>query len=285
MRRILAFALLTTACFAQTGTDINVSSSKTQIALVLNEIAADPAGPAPSLAIEPTRFDSCEESVLTHACRLHWRSALTQAAQFLAMQHAMNLGTYHGTLQGPFFHDWFNSVHHYRFSRFQDDDPFIVNYIGHPMMGSVASWIEIQNDPRGMRQTVGWRKSYWRSRAKALAFASVYAAQWELGPLSETSIGNLGSFRYYSESGKHTTNGTGFTDLLVTPTAGVTWSIGEDLIDKFVIRRLEGHSRNPMYQMGISVLNPTRSLANLLRMKAPWYRDTRLSSGRANWGN
>ena len=71
------------------------------------------------------------------------------------------------------------------------------------------------------------------------------------------------------------TNGTGFTDMLVTPTAGITWSMGEDLIDKYVITRIEGRSRNPLYQLGISVLNPTRSAANLLRWKMPWYRDDR----------
>lgn len=283
-RFVLSAAFLISSLgFAQTS---DYSSSKTQIAMVFDQNAmvasADPsiasADPTATAAIEPvrpTRFTTCDESLKEDACKFQWRPALTQATQFLVIQHMMNMPTYHGTLQGPFFKDWFRSVKHYRFSRFADDDPFIVNEIGHPMMGSIVSWIQIQNDPRGRRQTTGWKKSYWKSRAKALAFTSVYATQWEIGPFSETSIGNLGSFHYYSASAHHMTNGTGFTDMLVTPTAGVTWSIGEDLIDKFVIKRIEGHSRNVFYQMGISMLNPTRGAANLLRLKTPWYRDTR----------
>jgi hypothetical protein len=282
---ITAVLLCTSLSFAQESA--TYSSSKTQIARTFGESGA--VMPTSATRVEtnslteaatmeplrPTRFGSCEESADPHACSFQWRSALEQAAQFLVIQHMLNMPTYNGTLKGPFFKDWFDSLKHYRFSRFQDDDPFIVNYVGHPMMGSVVSWIAIQNDPRGRVQTIGTKKAYWKSRAKALAFASVYATQWEIGPFSETSIGNLGSFKYYSASAHHMTNGTGFTDMLVTPTAGVTWSMGEDLIDKYLIRRLEGHSTNPLYRMSISMLNPTRSAANLLRWKAPWYRDTR----------
>jgi hypothetical protein len=285
LRWIIPVLLCTSLSFAQESA--TYSSSKTQITMTFGDTGAvvpvsttkvEMNLPAEAVAIEPlrpTRFESCEESADLHACKFQWRSALKQSAQFLVIQHMMNMPTYNGTLKGPFFEDWFDSVKHYRFSRFQDDDPFIVNYIGHPMMGSVVSWIAIQNDPRGRIQTIGKKKAYWKSRAKALAFASVYAVQWEIGPFSETSIGNLGSFKYYSASAKHMTNGTGFTDMLVTPTAGVTWSMGEDLIDKYLIRRIEGHSANLLYRMGISMLNPTRCAANLLRWKAPWYRDTR----------
>jgi hypothetical protein len=279
--RFSLFACIFLASYASAQTLTSVpesgsSSSKTQIALVLNEglPAADAAAPVIE-PVRPVRFASCDESQQTGACKLHWRPALMQATQFLMIQHMMNMPTYNGTLKGPFFKDWFDSLKHYRYSRFQDDDPYIVNYVGHPMKVSIVSWIEIQNDPRGQRQVIGWKKSYFKSRAKALAFASVYAVQWELGPFSETSIGNLGTFNYYSASAHHMTNGTGFTDMLVTPTAGVTWSMGEDLIDHFVIRKIENRSRNPFYLMGISMLNPTRGAANLLRLLAPWYRDSR----------
>jgi hypothetical protein len=282
---VFALAVISSLSFAQSPNESSSSSSsKTQIAMVFNETAVPANGVklpgtsrvAPTLIepIRPVRPANCEESA-ENACKFHWGPALQQSAQFLFIQHMMNLPTYNGTLKGPFFKDWLDSVKHYRFSRFQDDDPFIVNYIGHPMMGAVVSRIYIQNDPRGRTANIGWNKRYWKSRGKALAFASVYATQWEIGPLSETSIGNLGSFRYYSASAHHMTNGTGFTDMLVTPTAGVTWSLGEDLIDKYVIKRIEGRSRNPLYQLGISVLNPTRSAANLLRWKMPWYRDDR----------
>ncbi len=208
-------------------------------------------------------------------CSFRWRAALIESANFLAIQHAVNSSTYHGTLKGPFFRDWFDSVGNYRFSAWSDDDPFIVDYIGHPMMGAVVGRIQIQNDPRGMRQVIGKSKAYWKSRTKALAWSAVYTAQWELGPISETSIGNLGNFGYYSKSAGHLTNGTGLTDLVTTPVAGTAWLVGEDLIDKYLTRRIEAHSHNFFYRASISMLTPTRSVANLLRFKAPWYRDER----------
>jgi hypothetical protein len=209
------------------------------------------------------------------ACSFNWRPALTQSVRFLAIQHAMNTPTYRGTLKGQFFGDWMRSVSAYRFSRWSDDDPFIVDYIGHPMMGAVTGRIQVQNDPRGRSLEFGRSKSYWKSRAKALAFSSVYAAQWELGPVSETSIGNLGSFEYYSKSANHLSNGTGTVDLVMTPVGGTAWLIAEDVLDRYAITRLERVSSKKLWLLGISVLNPTRSTANLLRWKAPWYRDTR----------
>jgi hypothetical protein len=202
-----------------------------------------------------------------------------QSVRFLGIQHAMNTPTYNGTLKGPFFRDWFHSVASYRFSRWNDGDPFLVDYIGHPMMGAVTGRIQVQNDPRGITAELGKSKVYWKSRAKALAFASVYAAQWELGPASETSIGNIGSFQYYSKSSKGLTNGTGAIDLVMTPVGGMAWLIAEDALDRFAITRLERVSENRAWLMGISILNPTRSTANLLRFKAPWYRDTRRVRG------
>ena len=213
------------------------------------------------------------------ACSFQWRPALLQSVRFLAIQHAMNTPTYRGTLKGPFFGDWFRSVGAYRFSRWNDDDPFLVDYVGHPMMGAVTGRIQVQNDPRGVTAEFGKSKLYWKSRAKALAFSSVYAAQWELGPLSETSIGNLGSFSYYSKSAGHLSNGTGLVDLVMTPVGGTAWLIAEDALDRYAITRLEQVSRRRLWLLGISVLNPTRSTANLLRFKAPWHRDSRRVGG------
>jgi len=149
----------------------------------------------------------------------------------------------------------------------------IVDYVGHPMMGAVVARIQIQNDPVGARQEVGWNKGYWKSRGKAFAWAAVYSTQWELGPFSETSIGNIGHWWYYQPNVKHDSNGTGLTDLVTTPVGGTLWAIGEDLIDKHAVRRLQRVSKNPFYKTGLSILTPTRSFANLLRFKKPWYRD------------
>jgi hypothetical protein len=87
-----------------------------------------------------------------------------------------------------------------------------------------------------------------------------------LGPLSEASIGNVGQKK-----------GTaGAVDLVVTPTAGMGWTVTEDMLDKYVILRLERRSQNRgVRAVSRSLLNPSRSFANLMRGKAPWHRDTR----------
>ena len=54
------------------------------------------------------------------------------------IQHAFRLTTESGTradLKGPFFKDYFKALKSLR--GWNDGDPFLVNYIGHPMQGSV----------------------------------------------------------------------------------------------------------------------------------------------------
>jgi hypothetical protein len=56
---------------------------------------------------------------------------------------------------------------------------------------------------------------------------------------------------------------------------GLVWSVGEDNIDQHLITRLQRKSENRAFLLTISFLTPCRSFANLMRFKAPWYRDTR----------
>jgi len=52
--------------------------------------------------------------------------------------------------------------------------------------------------------------------------------------------------------------------------------VGEDLLDKYLIRRLDTQVNNKVARVLLrSFLNPTRSMANVLRGKYPWYRDDR----------
>ena len=54
---------------------------------------------------------------------------------------------------------------------------------------------------------------------------------------------------------------------------GFGWMVAEDAVDRYVIRRIEWHVRNPIIRrLARSTLNPTRSYANLLAFKWPWYR-------------
>jgi hypothetical protein len=198
-----------------------------------------------------------------------WKSILVQSTSFLAIEQGFRLGTQPGTrnaLKGPFFDDWFKSVKATK--GWGDGDDFLTNYIGHPMEGSVVSNIFVHNDPRGRNLVFSWESRYWNSRLKAMAWSAIYSTQFELGPISEASLGNVG----YPGSGSY----SGAVDLVVTPLAGLGWQVGEDAIDKYLVARIETWTKNPVILMfARGVLNPTRSFANAMRMTVPWARDTR----------
>jgi hypothetical protein len=224
--------------------------------------------------IQPLPDHSADEQV-REGYRRHgfdWESAFRQSMVFLGIQHAFRLATEEGTradLKGPFFRDYFKALRSLR--GWNDSDPFIVNYIGHPMMGSVTGFIQVQNDPRGIAEEVGLKKSYWQSRLKAFGWSFAYSTQFELGLMSEASLGNIG-IRPYGKA----KNPMAYVDLVVTPVVGAGWLVGEDLLDRYVIRFIEDRIGNrTLRKLVTGFLNPTRSFANLLRGKAPWYRDNR----------
>jgi hypothetical protein len=201
-----------------------------------------------------------------------WGAAIQQSLRFLAIQHAFRMGTEEGSraeIKGKFFKDYFATLK--RIRTWHDGDPFIVNYIGHPMMGAVSGYIQVQNDPRGIRQEVGFNKEYFKSRLKAFGWSALYSTQFELGPLGEAAFGNVGirptkTWKYPM----------GYVDLVVTPVVGTMWLVGEDTLDRWVVLPLESRVRNKTVRLLIrSFLNPSRSMANVLRSKWPWYRDGR----------
>jgi hypothetical protein len=160
--------------------------------------------------------------------------------------------------------DYLHSVKSIR--GWDDGDPFLVNYIGHPFGGAVAGYIEVHNDPKYRLEEFGASSNYWKSRLRAMGFAAIYSANFEIGPASEASLGNIGM-----TSGK-----SGVVDFVVTPLGGMGVMVAEDAMDRYVIQRLERAAGNPVYRLLVrSVLNPNRSFANMMRMKVPWYRDGR----------
>ncbi|NOT60130.1 MAG: hypothetical protein HOP19_07880 [Acidobacteria bacterium] len=202
-----------------------------------------------------------------------WRSAWQQSLTFLGIQHAFRLATEKGTraeLKGPFFKDYVKAVG--QLAAWDDGDPFLVNYIGHPMMGSVTGYLQVQNDPRGIRQEVGLtNKHYWKSRLKVFGWSFVYSTQFELGPVGEAGLGNIGIRPYAGH--KHP---MAYVDLVVTPVVGTAWLVGEDTLDKYLIRYLDQKINNRAVRILLrGFLNPTRSMANMLRGKTPWHRDDR----------
>lgn len=201
-----------------------------------------------------------------------WNAAFRQSMIFLCIEHAFRLATEKGTqaeLKGPFFNDYFKALKSLR--GWNDGDSFLVNYIGHPMQGSVSGFIQIQNDPKGAKEEVSLNKSYWRSRLKAFGWSFAYSTQFELGLFSEAALGNIGMHPY--RKSKHP---MAYVDLVVTPVVGTGWLVGEDMLDRFLIRRLEDKIGSRVVRLLIrTFLNPTRSFANLLRAQRPWYRDNR----------
>ena len=199
--------------------------------------------------------------------KVDWSSMARQAAMFTGIQHAFRLATEPGTrngMKGPFFGGYAQSVA--SLHGWGDGDPFLVNYIGHPIQGSVSGLIYLQNNPRERMLRFGRDPRYWRSRMKAMGAAAVYSTLFEIGPLSEASIGKVQARRPQQ----------GFVDHVVTPIIGTGWLIAEDFLDEKVILRFEERFENKWARMMVrSWLNPTRSFSNAMRFKVPWYRDTR----------
>ncbi len=204
--------------------------------------------------------------------RFNWGNALAQSLFLLGFQHGFRLldpnqPDTRASLRGPFFKDWFDTVKSLR--GWDDGDGAMVNYIGHSTMGAVAGRIQIQNDPKGRYLEIGANEAYVKSRLKAFGFAILYSVQFELGPISEATIGNARPSNYSPHP-------TSYCDQVITPTVGLAWLVAEDAIDRYVIRKIESYTQNRVIvKAARGFLNPTRTLSNILRLKWPWYRDTR----------
>jgi hypothetical protein len=160
----------------------------------------------------------------------HLGPAIGQAFGFTVFQHIVRLAEPHTRheLGGPFLQDWFTSVS--RTGRTWDDgNRFFTNYIGHPMGGAVYAHIYRQNDFRRRDLAVG-EPGYGGMVLRAMLFSALTSVQFELGPVSEASIGNIGMTR---------PRGTGWVDFVITPTLGAAWMVGEDVIDERLLTRMD----------------------------------------------
>ena len=209
------------------------------------------------MAADPLVIQTVEHK----AKRFQWKPAIIQSLTFLAIEHGVRLHEQktRAGLKGPFFPDWGTSIRNV--SGWGDGDNWLTNYVAHPMEGAVAGYIQIQNDPRGQGQVFGRSKQYWYSRLKAFAWSVGYSTQFEIGLISEASIGNAGLIK-----------GTaGFVDLIGTPLAGLGLIVAEDALDRFVLRKIEARTTS-RWKLSVCriILNPDRSFAGVLRGKFPW---------------
>ncbi len=199
-----------------------------------------------------------------------WGHAIAQSGMLLAMSEAYRLGDQPETraqLRGPFFHDWLESVR--GLHGWGDTDSWLANYVGHPFEGCIAGYIQIQNDPRGRLQEFGKSRAYWKSRLKAVGWAFAYSTMYELSPIGDAGIGNVGH-RTYNPGTK------GYVDLVITPTLGLSLLVLEDMIDQKIVWPIEKRTNNKMVKRLLrSFLGMHRSFTNLFRFKLPWYIDSR----------
>jgi hypothetical protein len=225
----------------------------------------------------------------THAreCRVHWKQLLISSAVFLTFQNAGNLYTgywyRYETGTGKWFDGWIDSAAGWRWNVWNDNNPPLDDYVGHPMMGGITNYLWIQNDPKGMTLDLSNTWPYWRSRLRATAFTTAYSFAWKLGPFGEASIGHNGNHYFYDKN--VLTNETGWVELVTTPVGGLGWTLAEDVLDKYVVKHLEEKQRRPLTLLLISFLTPARATANIFRFRPPWYRDGREVKANSFWSD
>jgi hypothetical protein len=116
---------------------------------------------------------------------------------------------------------------------------------------------------------------YWRSRLRATAFTTAYSFAWKLGPFGEAGIGHNGDHLVPQGGGKPWSNETGWVELVTTPVGGLLWTMAEDSLDRYVVKKIEEKQRRPATLLLLSFLTPSRATANIFRFRPPWYRDGR----------
>jgi len=166
-------------------------------------------------------------------------------------------------LAGPFWLDYKHSVRVP--AQWEDTDSWPVNYIGHPIHGAAAGYIWLDHD-RNAPLEFSLTRKYWTTRGQAAAWAAAYSLQFEYGPLSEASIGNVGL--------DPATNG--WVDHVVTPIGAFGLIVAEDALDKYFVKWAESRTTNPVYRFAFRIVfNPARTLSNTATGRWPWHRDGR----------
>lgn len=215
------------------------------------------------------------------------KGLLWQSLAFTGIEQSYRFSTdyfmRHLIADGPYWHDYMASMEHWDMNRWSDGDDFLVDDIGHPMQGAVSGFIEIQNSPRQRMLRFGKSSEYWHSRFLAMIWATVFSTQQKIGPLGEAGLGDDGGYTYVPNCpaictswrpGQTYLNNTGWTDFIMTPAGGTAWMVFEDFLDREVSDRMQNAHPDSIFPLILrGALNPTRTMANFLRWRAPWYRD------------
>jgi hypothetical protein len=193
-------------------------------------------------------------------------AAFADSLKLLMLEHGTRLAFQEKTrseLGGPFWRDYRRSVRWP--GQWEDADDWWVNYVGHPIHGAAAGYVWLDHEP-GAPTTISLRARYWASRARAVAWVGFYSLQFEIGPLSEASIGNVGM----------RPETTGWVDHVVTPVGSLGFIVAEDALDRYFVRWVEQHTRNRVARATLRLIfNPGRTLSNTANGRAPWSRADR----------
>ena len=196
-----------------------------------------------------------------------WKGAITDSLRLLMIEHVTRVGFQDKTrreLGGNFFGDYARSVRVP--DTWGDGDSWGVNYIGHPIHGAAAGFIWLDHEDGAHDPDLGFSREYWASRTRGTAWATWYSLQFEIGPLSEASIGNVGLRRETA----------GWVDHVVTPVGALGFMVAEDALDRYLITRIESWTGNRVLRAIARVaLNPSRTLSNAAQGRTPWYRAVR----------
>jgi len=198
--------------------------------------------------------------------RFHWGGLTRDSLVLLGMMHGKRL-TEAKTRSKLGGHWWRNyvwtltHVNRWYDGRRENPDPPMTEYFNHGVMGAISGFIFVQNDRKGRDLYYGNYRAYWVSRAKVFLWAGLFDAQWKLGPISEASLGHPK---------------VGYVTFVSTPVIGTAWVLGEDLLERYVVLKVERKTQSEVWRgFARGFLTPTRSAANICRIKKAWHRDSR----------
>ena len=111
-----------------------------------------------------------------------WKPALLQSLAFLGIQHSTRFAAEktRDQLDGKWFKDYIDSASNIH--TWNDGNSILTNYVGHPIMGAMAGYIQIFNDPKGRKLVFDAHShDYWTSRLKAMAWAAINISSGPIG--------------------------------------------------------------------------------------------------------
>jgi len=236
----------------------------TVLALLAMLVSATPSA-AQQEAVESTTVEHDASDVAP--ARSTWKGAITDSLRLLVIEHSTRIafqGKTRRELGGHFFGDYGRSL---RIPKtWEDGDNWGINYIGHPIHGAAAGFIWLDHEDGAHDPDLGFSREYWASRARGTAWAAWYSIQFEVGPLSEASIGNVGM----------RPETAGWVDHVVTPVGGLAFMVAEDALDRYLITRIESWTKNRVLRaIARTALNPSRTMSNAAQGRSPWFRAVR----------